>query len=526
MPGMNGLAAHVRCALVAIARFGVFELNQDTGELRRQGRRVHLAAKPCKALLLLISRSDQLVTREELRQHLWGDQTFVEFDRGLNFTIAEVRAALNDHARSPRFIETVPKRGYRFVADVRIDGADLRVAVHFGHEADAPRAQDAAVAVEHQRREDAAAYARDAVMPQSPTPWTAAIALSIALAAICIQQPVPVLPHTRQTADPIALAQFTRAIQATDDVTSRRQGIAALRAATGIDPRFAEAYYILAEYYWDLALKRELPLATATDDARVAVQRAIRLEDVPESRRLLAIIRLVADWDWPGARREMARAIELEPKWDLGQALYARILSAAGDDDAAIAAINRAEAISPRCDLIQFDAGQIYARAGRYEEALQKFDRAIEYGPPHVTPMSEWLRRVRTEQFMITMIQGRLDDSHSIASSIVALSDVSPDAARRFAADDSAEAIDAFLIRSIELGSTPAPGQVVPATLLAALESVRGHADAALGWLEQAAWEHDPELVWVLRNPAFTRLRALPRFQALDARVRRLVSRG
>ena len=107
-------------ARMAVVRFGVFEIDDATGEMRRQGRRVHIAAQPFKTLVLLASRAGDVVSRDELRRHLWGDDTFVEFDRSLNFCVAEIRAALHDDARSPRFIETVPKRGYRFIADAHL----------------------------------------------------------------------------------------------------------------------------------------------------------------------------------------------------------------------------------------------------------------------------------------------------------------------------------------------------------------------------------------------------------------------
>src|SRR5262249_30963393 len=98
---------------MAVLRFGGFELDDELGELRRQGRRLHLAAQPLSALAVLVTRAGSIVTRDELRRHLWGDDRFVEFDRSLNFCIAEIRRALGDEARSSRFIETVPKRGYR-----------------------------------------------------------------------------------------------------------------------------------------------------------------------------------------------------------------------------------------------------------------------------------------------------------------------------------------------------------------------------------------------------------------------------
>lgn len=99
-------------------RFGLFELDPATGELRREGRAVRLQPQPARVLALLVARPGEVVTREELRRQIWNDGTFVDFERGLNFCIAQIRAALQDSAESPRFIETLPRRGYRFIAPV------------------------------------------------------------------------------------------------------------------------------------------------------------------------------------------------------------------------------------------------------------------------------------------------------------------------------------------------------------------------------------------------------------------------
>jgi DNA-binding winged helix-turn-helix (wHTH) protein/TolB-like protein len=103
---------------VASLRFGLFTFNPETGELLRQGQPVHLQAQPAKVLALLVSAAGELVTRETLRDALWSDGTSVDFDRGLNFAVAQVRTALGDSAESPTFIRTVPKRGYQFIAPV------------------------------------------------------------------------------------------------------------------------------------------------------------------------------------------------------------------------------------------------------------------------------------------------------------------------------------------------------------------------------------------------------------------------
>jgi DNA-binding winged helix-turn-helix (wHTH) protein/tetratricopeptide (TPR) repeat protein len=102
-----------------LVRFGAFELDLDGGILYRHGRRVPLQEQPARILTVLVSRPVEVVTREELKQLVWTDDTFVEFDASLNAAITKIRRALGDSASAPRFIETVPKRGYRFLADVK-----------------------------------------------------------------------------------------------------------------------------------------------------------------------------------------------------------------------------------------------------------------------------------------------------------------------------------------------------------------------------------------------------------------------
>jgi TolB-like protein/DNA-binding winged helix-turn-helix (wHTH) protein len=103
-----------------VRRFGVFELDSRAGQLRKSGVVVRLPPQPFKILTLLTSRPDQIVTREDIRRQIWGDETFVDFEQGLNHCIRQIRAALGDDAETPRYIETLPRRGYRFVYPVTL----------------------------------------------------------------------------------------------------------------------------------------------------------------------------------------------------------------------------------------------------------------------------------------------------------------------------------------------------------------------------------------------------------------------
>lgn len=102
-----------------LLRFGVFELNLDLEELRKNGTLLKLPPQPFKLLALLASRSGQLVTRDEIQEQLWGNDTFIDFEQGVNKCIKQIRTALSDNPDNPLYLETIPRHGYRFLAPVR-----------------------------------------------------------------------------------------------------------------------------------------------------------------------------------------------------------------------------------------------------------------------------------------------------------------------------------------------------------------------------------------------------------------------
>ena len=123
-PSNSGTMENRSCRLF---RFGTFEADPVTGELRRAGRPVGLQEQPFRLLMALLERPAEIVTRAELREKLWGE-THVDFEEGLNTAVRKLRDALGDSASNPRFIETLPRRGYRFIAPVE-SVADPALAV-------------------------------------------------------------------------------------------------------------------------------------------------------------------------------------------------------------------------------------------------------------------------------------------------------------------------------------------------------------------------------------------------------------
>lgn len=111
-----------------LIRFGLFELDTRSGELRRQGSKINLQQQPFQALVLLLARPGEVVTREELARSLWPENTFNNFDRSLSKAINKLRVALRDNCGKPRYIETLPHQGYRFIAPLTAPPAAVSIA--------------------------------------------------------------------------------------------------------------------------------------------------------------------------------------------------------------------------------------------------------------------------------------------------------------------------------------------------------------------------------------------------------------
>ena len=107
-------------------RFGVFELDPRAGELRKKGMKIRLQGQPVEILVMLLEHPGETVTREELQKKLWPADTFVDFEQGLNNAMNRLRVALDDDAESPHFIETLPRRGYRFIGSERLGAGCLQ----------------------------------------------------------------------------------------------------------------------------------------------------------------------------------------------------------------------------------------------------------------------------------------------------------------------------------------------------------------------------------------------------------------
>src|SRR6201988_5566740 len=128
---MLDFRAKPKCAMASphsnsVVRFGTYEVSLQSGEVRKAGLRIRVQQQPMKLLEILLEHPGEVVTREELRSRVWPNESFGDFDQALNIAIGKLRSALGDSADDPRYIETLPKRGYRFIAEVSVVDLDGR----------------------------------------------------------------------------------------------------------------------------------------------------------------------------------------------------------------------------------------------------------------------------------------------------------------------------------------------------------------------------------------------------------------
>src|ERR1700752_4656951 len=144
---MLDFRAKPKCAMASphsnsIVRFGTYEVSLQSGEVRKAGLRIRVQQQPMKLLEILLEHPGEVVTREELRSRVWPNESFGDFDQALNIAIGKLRSALGDSAENPRFIETLPKLGYRFIADVSVLDAGTRAKRPESSTGDLPGSQE------------------------------------------------------------------------------------------------------------------------------------------------------------------------------------------------------------------------------------------------------------------------------------------------------------------------------------------------------------------------------------------------
>ena len=361
---MATLAQHVdimpAIAPFRVVRFGVFELDCPNRQLRREGRPLKLQEQPFQVLALLLEHPGNLVARSEIRGRLWPVDTFVDFDNGLNAAVTRLREALGDSAESPRFIETVPRRGYRFIAPV-------------AEPAPAPRRFERVGSLR--------------IVPGFAVIGCAlAVAVGVGGSRLLIvhsigaapssaaASPGPVAPPPKADAFDAYLGARYHSGRLTPHDTD--EAIALLEKATSVDPHFARGMAELSRAYRQKAFYFSDDPEPWQERAFVAAEKALALDPGLAEAHLARGFLLWSNYkhfDHSGAIQEYRRALELNPALDEAHHQLGNVLMHVGVLEVAADEMRKAVALNPNNSLAQFHLAAAQEYMGHYEEALQGF---------------------------------------------------------------------------------------------------------------------------------------------------------
>lgn len=507
-----------------VLRFGVFHVNLAAREVCKHGVRIRLPGQPFHILSVLLEKPGEVITREELRQKLWSFETFVDFEHSLNSAIKKLRAALNDSAENSRYIETVPRVGYRFIAPVQ--------------EISATEPAPADVAVVTDRFGVAAATVEVAGKHRWRILLGISIVLIAALGAYFTWSLFPSPPQLQsKSADeihaapkgdvPISSNNQPVVSTKTGDAHSLylkgmyfwnkrtlpgfQQAIEYFQQAATMDPSYAPAYAGLANSYTLLTAYAAASATLYMPQARAAALRALELDDgLAEAHTALALIVQNEDWDWQTSEKEYRRAIELNPNYATAHHWYAEHLMWLGRFDEALSENERARQLDPLSLIIAADNGAILYYSRRYDRAIAQLQTVLRrdpsFGRATIVTYAYVEKGMYTQALREAEIWRRRNGEGPWYWSTLAYiygRGGQPERARR-----EVERLEK--IRRNE--------QTTPVTMLWAHLGIADK-EEALADLERACSEHLSVMTGLKVDPALDPLRSDPRFQDLLRRV-------
>jgi DNA-binding winged helix-turn-helix (wHTH) protein/Tfp pilus assembly protein PilF len=511
-----------------IVRFGLFEADLEQRLLSKEGVRVKLQDQPFQILVLLLERPYEVVTREEIQQKLWPVDTYVAFDDGLNTAIKKLRLALADSADNPRFVETVPRRGYRFLAVPSFAEPMAQTAVP------AERAErDIAERVQDSTKEPAAAQ---------PVQETASRRRALQLAALLVAITVLVgggiiwwkssTRHkgptsdttsagigqqqlgrvTRPPIDPRAHEEYLQARNFWKQRTAEAltHAVENFNLAIEHDPGYAEAYAGLADCYVVMPMLSTVPTNDSYLKARQAAEKALALDESVAGGHLAAAeLKLYSDWNFAGAETEFRRALALDSKDAQAHQWYAEFLSLMGRHQEAIGEIHMAQHLDPLSMIIHHQAGQIYQNARMYPEAFMEYRKALMiqpgFGPTYAAMMLAFRREGRYKESVEAQRQANRywDPGETSIEDLKRL------------AEASVRGRQAYLRAALEFNKKH-PSTAYNAAFDYALLAEN---EKSLQWLQKSLEAREPQIINLLNDPEFDHLKLNSRFQEIAKKV-------
>ena len=476
-----------KAAAPAGFRFGPFEVDLVEGVLRRRGTEVPIQDLPLRLLAVLAERSPSLVARDELRRALWPPDTHLDADASLNTAVARVREALGDEPGDPRFVVTVPRRGYKLAVPAEPLAARRPAPL--------PRTAVAAGAVLLILAAVAFAVRQGALRPTSAT--------------------VPGVSESRSVAHEHLLIGRHHADRRSRD--GLEKAIASFQSAVALEPDNAAAYSGLAGAYALLGIYDYWRPREAFGPAETMARRALELDPGSgEARLAMALAAAVGHWDWQTAASQLDLAMELAP--NSAEVWYWRgaFLSAQGRHEEAVADTQRALALDPASPVFNAALAWRLFEARRGEDAVAQSHRATELAPGYYDAWDN-----------LKWIQLTLGNEAEAVEAWTRADEIDYGGGEGVLEVYRARGLGGLHRESIrnqterwEKGAYQSPYDVV--LEYAALREV----EAALVWLERSFGERETDLISLAVDPRLDPLRGEPRFATILAEIGIAPDRG
>ncbi len=498
-----------------ILRFGIFEADLRSGELRRNGIKVKIQELPFKALTLLVSRPNEVLSREEFRRALWPDDVFVDFDHGITTAINRLRDALDDSASNPRFIETLERRGYRWIAPTSVLETLDELPI------------EAVLDVETAPSESAS---RERQRTWRPIEIVAALMVLICLSVVAIvwaqhrsvrisgvsvaSRPGSANLHPAANREAEKFYLEGRYYWEKRTPESLNKAVDSFTQAIVHDPGYAPAYVGLADSYNLLREYTMMPAYEAYPRALAAAKKAVELDpQSSEAHASLAFVSFFGMWDAPTADREFRRSVELNPNNAVAHHWYATYLSCIRRYPEALAEIERAQALDPASKSVLADKGTILFNAGRRQDSIVLLKQMEENEPDFISP-HRYLKFIYllTADYSNYLAEARKEAVLMHDSSAVAIVDATE---KGFAAGGGRGLLE---VLSTEQKKLFERGQFSP-FLLATTYSIMGDKREALRYLKIAYDRRVDGVIQIEADNAFVNLYDEPAFQKLVAAV-------
>ena len=474
-------------------KFGDFRLDVETGELSSKDEQiVKLQQQPTQVLSLLASRPNELVTREEIQKTLWSDDTFVDFEQGVNYCIRQIRTALNDDAKTPRFVETLPRRGYRFIAKVE----NLNGNSTF---------QNTQTESEIEIKSETFRYIA----------YATAILLILFLGTALVwnfvstNDSVGLISRNPEAQDAFLKGKYL--FEKSDD-ESIRQSLDFFDQAIHADEKFAVAYAARADAFHQTGVFGNAKTTEVFPKAKADAIRAIEInENIAEAYATLGSIAFRYDWNFSEAENYFKKAFEINPNSANALHDYAWFLTSQSRFEEAVEAIEKAQKLEPTSPRINIDVGWIYARARRYDKALAQMKRTLDLEPQNVAAQQCLECAYFNKGMFAESVKNALDLMKHYGATEEELAKI-----REVEPQKGMHRVEEWRLKRMEI---EAKEKYIPTYYFAVQSAAVGDQEKAFRYLEKSFQERDSALVMLKVEQVWDKFRDDPRYQEMLIKI-------